>query len=42
MRLMFESRQMKEVRLLDDRLKRRVSRFARKVCMSAALDDGDL
>ena len=40
--LMFESRQMKDVRLLDDRLKRRESRWVRKACMSWALDDGDL
>ena len=40
--LIFESRQMKDVRLLDDRLKRRESRWVRKACMSWALDDGDL
>ena len=42
MRLMFESRQMKDVMFLDERLKSRVSRLERKACMSAALDDGDL
>ena len=42
MRLMFESRQMKDVMFLDERLKRRESRLVRKACISAAEDDGDL
>ena len=40
--LIFESRQMKDVRLLDERLESRESRWVRKACMSWALDDGDL
>ena len=40
--LIFESRQIKDVTLLDERLERRESRWVRKACMSWALDDGDL
>ena len=32
--LIFESRQMKDVRLLDERLERRESRWVMKACMS--------